>query len=150
MFGIFKRKKSSPIDAIFNSLDARSVTVMGGAAKILVIQLMPCRSQTSYIANMHSKFVRGYLFGFLDAAAQKAGLPFHPESQAILRIIAGHSFVFTDSDVDAVQYVKDSAALQDDPTYIAGHTRGVDDAMGCYDLDPRKPVGLTEHFLRHV
>jgi hypothetical protein len=75
-----------------------------------------------------SKFVRGYLFGFFDAALQRLGLPCKSDDDAILRIIAGHSLIFHDQKIDVIQYVKDSVNLQDDPEYTAAHQK---ELMSC-------------------
>ncbi|MHB1144466.1 MAG: hypothetical protein ACYCZS_06145 [Thiobacillus sp.] len=147
MFGFFGKKKRTPIDNLLNSLDEQSVKALGSVAKVLVIQLLPCRSQPGYNAELQSKFVRGYLFGFFDAALQRLGLPHRSEEDAILRIIAGHSFVFHDQNIDAIQYVKDSVGLQDDPIYKAAHQKGVDELLECFGTDERRPLGLVQYFM---
>ncbi len=147
MFGFFGKKKRAPLDAVFDSLDKQSVKALGSVAKVLAIQLLLCRSRPSYTAELQSKFVRGYLFGFFDAALQRLGLPHKSEEDAILRIIAGHSFVFHDQNIDAIQYVKDSVNLQDDPTYKAAHQKGVDELFECFGTEERKPLSLTTYFM---
>lgn len=147
MFGLFKRKKRSGIDAVFESLDAQSVKGMGSVANVLLIQLLLCKNQPSYNAELHSKFVRGYLFGFFDAATQKLGLPHKSEEDAILRIIAGHSFFFNDQDINVFQYVTDSVGLQDDAIYKAAHQQGVVELYEYFDDSERRPFGLAKYFM---
>lgn len=147
MFSFFGEKKRAPVDAVFDTLDNRSVKALGSVAKVLVSQLLLCRSRPSYTAELQSKFVRGYLFGFFDAALQRLGLPHKSEEDAILRIIAGHSFVFHDQNIDAIQYVEDSVNLQDDPTYKAAHQKGVDELFECFGTEERNPLGLTTYFM---
>ncbi|MFC7418364.1 hypothetical protein ACFQNF_00530 [Iodobacter arcticus] len=143
MFGFFGKKKRSPLDAVFDALDKQSVKSLGSVANVLVTQLLHCRTRP---AELQSKFVRGYLFGFFDAALQRLGLPYRSEQDAILRIIAGHSFVFHDQNIDAIQYVKDSVNLQDDPTYKAAHQKGVDELFECFGAEERQPLGLIKYF----
>lgn len=147
MFSFLGKKKRAPIDNLFNSLDEQSVKALGNVAKILIVQLLLCRSRPSYRSELQSKFVRGYLFGFFDAALQRLGLPHRSEEDAILRIIAGHSFVFHDQNIDAIQYVKDSIELQDNSTYKAAHQKGVDDLLECFGAPERRPLGLVQYFM---
>ncbi len=99
------------------------------------------------MVELQSHFVRGYLFGFFDAAIQRLNLPHKSEQDAILRIIAGHSFLFHDQTIDAIQYVKDSINLQDDPTYKAAYQVGIDELFECFGPEGRKPYGLTTYFM---
>lgn len=147
MFSYFLKKKRSPIDNLFNSLDEQSIKALGSVAKVLAIQLLPCRNRPSYSTELQSKFVRGYLFGFFDAAIQRLGLPHRSEEDAILRIIAGHSFVFHDQNIDAIQYVRSSIDLQDDPTYKLAHQKGVNELFDCFGINERRPLGLAQYFM---
>ncbi|AZP10735.1 hypothetical protein [Undibacterium parvum] len=146
MFGFFKKKRT-PLDAVFDTLDKQSVKAIGSVATVLDMQLLLCRNRPNYTAELQSKFVRGYLFGFFDAALQRLGSPCKSEEDAILRIIAGHSIVFHDQNIDTIQYVKDSVNLQDDPTYKAAHQKGVDELFRCFGTEERKPVGLIKYFM---
>lgn len=148
MFGFFGKKRQ-PIDAVFNALDEQSIKALGSVSKILSVQLLTCRSLPNYREDLHSKFVRGYLFGFFDAALQRIGLPHGSQQEAILRIIAGHSFVFHDQNIDAIPYVKFSVGLQDDSTYKIGHQKGVDDLFACLGAEERRPLDLARHLMGH-
>ena len=142
-----KKKPRSPIDLVLDSLDERSVKALGVIALVLAGQLRLCRSCPNYKAELRSKFVRGYLFGFIDASLQRLDLPCSSEEEAILRIIAGHSFVFLDQKIDAIQYVKDSVDLQDDPTYKAAHQQGVEELYAYLEPDGKSnPIGLLSYF----
>lgn len=147
MFGFFGKKKRDPLNAVFDSLDQRSIEALGSVAQVLTIQLFLCRSRLSYSDELKSKFVRGYLFGFFDAALQRLGLPCKSDDDAILRIIAGHSLIFHDQKIDVIQYVKDSVNLQDDPEYTAAHQKGVDELFDFFGPEERRPFGLPTYFM---
>lgn len=121
-----------------------STTRMGDAARALSIQVTPFRSRQSYSANLHSKFVRGYVFGFFDAV-QKTGLN-HPGHEAISSAIAGHALLFRDTNIDAAQYVTDSIKLSADTTYQAAYDQGTDECFAYFGNNRQLPFGLTTHF----
>lgn len=145
MFGLFKKKKT-PIDAVFDAIDVQSVQALGGVSKILNIQVLSFRNRTDFTDVLQSRFARGYLFGFFDATLQRLGLPHKSEEEAMLRIIAGHSFVFYDLELDAIQYVKNSVHMQSDPVYQAAHAQGVSELFECFCNAEHKPMRLAQYF----
>lgn len=146
MFGWFKKKKS-PINNLFDTLDMESINAMSSAAKVLSLPLVLSENQKNYNTNLRSKFVRGYIFGFFDAATQKLGLPHKSEIDAMARIIAGHSFLLDHRGIDSIQYVRDSINLQDDPTYKAAHQKGVDELYECFSMENSRPYSLMKYFI---
>lgn len=150
MFGFAGRRKRKSVDAAFDVLDSQSVKALGSVAQVLVAQLLLCRSRPGYTAGLQSKFVRGYLFGFFDAALQRLGLLHKSEEEAILRIIVGHSLLFSDQNIDAFDYVLGSVHLQDDPIYKAAHQKGVDELFECFGTEARRPQGLTTYFFTGI
>ena len=140
MFGFLKKKKLSPVDQIFRSLDKESIDKLTIAAKLIMSMQMQFERQPNYGKTIHSKFIRGYTFGYFEVAIPRFGLP-NSEDEAILRIIIGHAIVFG-PEIDAIQYVKDSINMQDDPEYAAALQTGGEEFSDAMD----KSYGL--HKLR--
>lgn len=133
MFGFFKKKKLSQVDQIFRSLDKESIDKLTLAAKLIILMQYKFEWQPNYSKTIHSKFIRGYTFGYFEVAIPRFGLP-NSEDEAILRIIIGHAIVFG-SEIDAIQYVKDSINMQDDPDYAAALQAGGEDFYDAMDKD---------------
>jgi hypothetical protein len=150
MFDLFRSKKRSTMDILFSTLDEKSIRALDSVAKVLMLQLWLCRNQPSYNAELQSKFARGYLFGYFDAATQWYDMPHKSDEDAIHRIMYGHSIVFLDRNVDAIRYVVDSVGLQYDPTYKAAEQQGVNDLHACFGNNEKKPLpprGLVQYVM---
>jgi len=131
MFGFFKKKKLSPVNQIFMSLEKESIDKISIAAKVIMSMQMSFQRQPNYIRTIHSKFIRGYTFGYFETAITRFGLP-NSQDETILRVIIGHAIVFG-PDIDAIQFVKDSINLQDDPEYAAALQTGMEEFSDAMD-----------------
>lgn len=148
MFGLFSKKRS-PADAVIETLDTRSAKGMSNIANLLIPHVLLHRNQPTFEQDIQSRFTRGYLFGFFDAGIQRLSLPASTNEEALIRIVAGHSFLLSDLKMDAIQYVRESARLLDDPAYQTAHSKGVEDLYECLNNPDRKPIGLMGYFLRN-
>lgn len=141
--------KQSLAEEIFDALglDAQSVQVINGIANVLIVQALLHRNRPGFNVEMQSKFARGYLFGFFDAAIQGLDFSDDSEEESLLRIIAAHACFFHDHSVDVIQYVKNSIELQDDAVYKKSHQQGVDELHAFLGKQQSQPLGLARYFL---
>lgn len=146
MFSFFRKKRKERIDMLLDTLDERSVNGVAAAAKTLMAQLMMSTYRHNYVDLLKSNFVRGYLFGYFDAAIQRMQLPCQSENDALFRIIAGHYFLFYDQRIDVIEYVQNSIDLQFDSEYKQAHELGVKELFGMYDNEER-PLSLMQYIV---
>lgn len=140
MFDFLKKKKLSPVDQIFRSLDRESIDKITIAAKPIMSMQMQFERQPNYSKTINSKFIRGYTFGYFEVAIPRFGLP-NSGDETMLRIIIGHAIVFG-SKIDAIEYVKDSINMQNDPDYAAALQTGGEEFSDAMDK------GYSLHKLR--
>lgn len=148
MFGLFGKKKST-IEKITDSLDRRSVEVLGNAASLVLMQLLPFQGKQNYMLELQSQFCRGYIYGFVYAVIKASGLPSAVEDYAMMRIIAGHGFILHDQGIDAIKYVRESIGFLDNVAFDSAYRQGVDEALGCFEPEQKKPFGLAEYLANH-
>ena len=142
MFGLFKGKQST-----FGSADERSRDILARAAAMLEMQLMLCKAETKkYKEFINSKFARGYLIGFFDAALQHAKIRVTDEKHFCLLISVGHTYLMQ-GDIDkAGDYTLESLSLQGDDVFDEAQAQGGAEYFDFLNGKIRNPMGLITSF----
>ncbi|EJM69954.1 hypothetical protein [Pseudomonas sp. GM55] len=130
-----------------NEIDPHSHDVIARAARMLEMQLLLCKADDkTYDGFLHSKFVRGYIFGFFDAAMQRANIPLDSDDQFYLLLAAGHTYIFDGNTEQATNYVYNSLALQGDQEFDQAQGQGGTEYFDFLDGKIRNPIWLMEYF----
>jgi len=142
MLGMFKKKRSPN-----KAADGRTHEVLARAASLLDLQLMLCRAECNqYNKFLRSKFVRGYLVGFFDAALQQAGIDAAEDDQFMLFISIGHTYLMGGDSERAGSFALDSLALQGDSEFDRGQAQGGAEYFDFLSAERRSPQGLMNRF----
>lgn len=139
MFGWFTRKNPFKIDE-----QAKEVAML--AAMPIHMNLMLCSSLDDFEERLSSPAVRGYLIGFMDGAAQAAGIGLNGDKQFFSYIVAGHLF-FLKGHVDKpTEFALASLMLQGNPQFDASQRQGGEDYFAWMKDREKSPVGLLGYF----
>lgn len=137
MFGFFKKK-----DVVLN-VEPRNVEIIRIAAQMIDIQLHLCRSNSDFDQRFCTDVVRGYLFGFFDAAIQYAKIS-HENFE--LLVVLGHSYLLSGNVEKARAYVLESASRQGSEEFRTSQKRAGDEYFSYLDGKFSQPIGLMTYF----
>jgi hypothetical protein len=130
-----------------SKIDPRSHDVLSRAAAMLEMQFMLCKADDRKYKNfLHSKFVRGYVVGFFDAAIQHANIPVDGDDKFYLLLAAGHAYIFDGNTEQATNYAFDSLVLQGDQEFDQAQRQGGAEYFDFLGGKIRNPIGLTACF----
>lgn len=116
--------------------------------KLLDVQLMTCRADpTDYEAFCRSKFFRGYVLGYFEAALQWKGIRVLDDEGTLLQCLAIAHARLLGCDIPTAQnYLVESLNLQSDNEFSAARASGGTECFECLDGKIRSALGLAEHF----
>ena len=142
MLGLFKKKQPSNRVA-----DDRTHDVLARAAAMLEMQLMLCKAgREKYSEYLRSKFVRGYLVGFFDAALQHASIDAADDERFMLLVSIGHTYLMDGDSETAGNFALDSLGLQGDPEFDRAQAQGGTEYFDFLGGKIRNPQGLMNRF----
>lgn len=142
MLGMFKKKQPSNRVA-----DDRTHEVLARAAAMLEMQLMLCKAEREkYSEYLRSKFVRGYLVGFFDAALQHASIDAADDERFMLLVSIGHTYLMDGDSETAGNFALDSLGLQGDPEFDRAQAQGGTEYFDFLEGKIRNPHGLMNRF----
>lgn len=142
MLGMFKKKQ--PSDRV---ADDRTHEVLARAAAMLEMQLMLCKAEREkYSDYLRSKFVRGYLVGFFDAALQHASIDPADDDKFMFLVSIGHTYLMNGDSERAGNFALDSLALQGDPEFDLAQAQGGAEYFDFLGGKIRNPQGLMNRF----
>lgn len=142
MLGMFKKKQ--PLDRV---ADDRTHEVLARAAAMLEMQLMLCKAEREkYSEYLRSKFVRGYLVGFFDAALQHASIDAADDERFMLLVSIGHTYLMEGDSETAGYFALDSLGLQGDPEFDRAQAQGGTEYFDFLEGKIRNPHGLMKRF----
>ena len=142
MLSMFKKKQSSNRVA-----DDRTHEVLARAAAMLEMQLMLCKAEREkYSEYLRSKFVRGYLVGFFDAALQHASIDAADDERFMLLVSIGHTYLMDGDSETAGNFALDSLNLQGDPEFDRAQAQGGTEYFDFLGGKIRNPQGLMNRF----
>lgn len=115
------------------------------AASSLRAILMICASADGYGETLRSDFVRGYFFGFFDAAAQMAGLNFEAGANRASYLTVAHFKLLQGSGISGGDFVSASFPRQGLEEFEKGRAIGSDDFSAGVERK-KTPVALLSLF----
>lgn len=143
MFGFFKKKKQQKKNNDFVIEPLTKVTLIR-TAKAIHMQLLICRSIDGYISKMDTPYVRGYIFGFIDAALQYSNVDIGDDERFFSLMKFGHMELLGED--DGIDYVSASAMMQDNIDFQRGQADGGGEYFDYLSENIRSPIKLIKHF----
>lgn len=140
MFGFFKKKKQQNnhvIDPFIRETLIRT-------AQMIDMQLFICKSVEGYSYKMSTPYVRGYIFGFIDAALQYSKVDIGDDEKFFSLMLFGHMALLGKDGV--ADYLSTSVMMQNNIEFNKGQAEGGSEYFDYLSEKIKGPYKLSNHF----
>lgn len=143
MFNFFKKKKQQKKNNEF-IIEPLTRETLIRTAQMIDMQLFLCRSVNGYASKMNTPYVRGYIFGFIDAALQYANVSIENDERFFSLMAFGHMALLGEG--SGFDYVSNSAMMQDNIDFQRGQSDGGGEYFDYLSENIKSPCKLSSHF----